>query len=66
MSEAIDSNRVREIWNEIETDDPDISTGSLLQRTCDRYEQEKGISIDHGEVSTALHRTRPTTPTDEK
>lgn len=46
--------RIREIWDSIETEDPEISTERLLQMVCDRALIEMGIELDHGDVSDAI------------
>ena len=51
------ANRIRAIWDEIESDDPDISTERLLQMVCDRAQAEIGTEFDHGDISDALFMT---------
>lgn len=46
--------RIRELWHQIEEDNPNISTEKLMQMTCDRFEAETGKTIDHGDVANAF------------
>jgi len=51
--------RIRDIWDEIEFGDPDISTESLTQMTVDRANMEFRADWDCSDISGALFKTCP-------
>ena len=53
------AHRIRDIWDEIESGDPDISTESLTQMTVDRANMEFGADWDYSDISGALFKTCP-------
>ncbi len=46
--------RIREIWDEIESIEPDISTERLTMMTVDRANLEFGADWDAGDISNAM------------
>lgn len=53
------SERIRAIWDEIEADEPDISTPQLFARTGDLYFMRFNGDIDDGDIASALAETQP-------
>lgn len=50
------ADRIAHLFNEIEGDNPGMSTEWLMQMTCDVWKQRHGYEIDHGDVAQALYQ----------
>ena len=46
--------RIRELWDEIETHDPDISTERLISFVVERINSETSLDYDCGDVCEAM------------
>ncbi len=51
--------RLRRIYDEIESEEPDISTERLLFQTADRHNLIYGTQLDNSDVAEALFKTQP-------
>lgn len=48
--------RIEDIWNEIENNEPDISTERLMAMTVERINMETSREYDNSDVADALYR----------
>ena len=46
--------RIQQIYDEIENDEPDISTERLLQMVLDRVNTETGEELNMGDITSAI------------
>jgi hypothetical protein len=56
---TLKTERILQLWDEVDEWFPDKSTEFLMEMVCDRFRLMYHQGIDHGDVSTALVHRKP-------